>query len=237
MELHDFLLHQNPNKKNKNGNFFRGKPVVSASQKFNFPTLQENSGAEITYSTVDRTARILSSESQGEIIAELERLEQQNAEFNNIKGIDDLFIHHGRSDSDLLDEMVAEFQLEFPDFDIFNYVDPALDAALDSGAADVLNKIDCYIRQPDINLNSTASDDGNESCKLITPNRYDNGLDVQKSLLAEQGEEMRSLKCQLQKQQELISELQTQLNNLMANQQMNPVEEVEHQRVVSLDFI
>ncbi len=146
-------------------------------------------------------------------MAEIERLEQLNAEFSNIAGIDDLFIHHGRSDSDLLDEMLAEFGLEFPNFDIFNYVDPALDTAFDSGAAELLDIIDSEIRQPDINLNS---------------------LDIQKKLFAKQGEELQSLKSELQKQQELISELQQQFNNFIVKQQSNPMED---QPAVSLEFI
>ncbi|XP_037033952.1 uncharacterized protein LOC119072762 [Bradysia coprophila] len=142
------------------------------------------------HTAIDLTTSILAEELQ--MSAEIERLQQQNAEFNEIEGIDDLFIHYGRSDRHLLDEMVAEFGLECPDFDIFNYVDPALDAELDSDAAEALNVIDCDIEQSDINLNS----------------------------LAESSEQLAMTKRHLKHQQELILQMQKHLNILVDTQGM-----------------
>lgn len=135
-----------------------------------------------------------------QIIAEKERLQQQNAEFNSIVGIENLFIHYGRSDNQLLDEMVTEFGLECPDFDIFKYVDPALDAALDDDAAKVLNAIDVEVGQQDVNLSSVddSSNHVEESC-----------------------EEFVALKRHLKHQQEMIIDLCGNLNALIGTRQMN----------------
>lgn len=134
-----------------------------------------------------------------QIIAEKERLQQQNAEFDSIVGIENLFIHYGRSDNQLLDEMVTEFGLECPEFDIFKYVDPALDAALDDDAAKVLNAIEVEVGQQDVIL--TSVDDSNhveESC-----------------------EELVALKRHLKHQQEMINDLCANLNALIGTRQMN----------------
>lgn len=49
---------------------------------------------------------------------------------NNLNGIN----------NDTLDAIAAEFALQFPDFDVFNYIDPAMDVALDATAANVLDE-------------------------------------------------------------------------------------------------
>lgn len=120
--------------------------------------------------------------------------------------------------------MVAEFGLECLDFDIFNYVDPALDAALDAGAAEILNTVD-----RDINFNSLATDFVRESCVRTGPNRYQLGLGIQENLAGVDGE-LQSLKGQVHQQQELILELQQKLNNLMAIHQTKLPEEPEQQK-------
>ncbi|KAG4073058.1 hypothetical protein HA402_009477 [Bradysia odoriphaga] len=89
--------------------------------------------------------------------------------------------------------MVSEFGLECPDFDIFNYVDPALNAEIDSDAAEALNVIDCDVEQADVNLNS----------------------------LAESSEQLAMAKNHLKHQQELILQMQKQLNILVDTQRMN----------------
>lgn len=116
--------------------------------------------------------------------------------------------------------MVAEFGLQCPDFDIFNYVDPLLDAALDADGAEALDAIDCEIQQSsDINLNSLSED-------YVVANR----------------EELTMLKHQLKYQQETISQLHTYLSGIVETHRassevlLDETQQLQHQTQVSCDF-
>lgn len=178
----------------------------------------------------DNTERILMHGFPGEIISEIERLEQQNAEFNNIEGIDNLFVHLNKSDDESLDALVDEFMVEFPDFNILNYVDPALDGSLDAGIADILGTIDGDIRQPGIDINGLASTAVEERFVLSSPNQCETRFANQEPLTVPHME-LQSLKSLMQQQHVVISELQEQVKMLKAiNPQQSSNEMVQQVR-------
>lgn len=91
--------------------------------------------------------------------------------------------------------MVADFALEFPSFDILDYVDLELDSILDDGTAEVLETIDRSIEKPVVSLNKTANEGSNE---LMSVSESEASLDVQSATSDAPDRESLSLKSQMQ---------------------------------------
>lgn len=126
----------------------------------------------------------------------------------------------------MLDAMVPEFDLEFPDFNILKYVDPKLDTTLN---VSVLNTVDEHLRQAETNLHKLAGNSFQDCsqhirCGCGSENTLQNALQVKG--------ELKSLHTGVENQTKLILEMQQMLDRLtkvFQNSTMDKSKDVDRQ--------
>ncbi|KAJ6645739.1 Zinc finger protein [Pseudolycoriella hygida] len=132
-----------------------------------------------------------------EVLADIEKLEE-DARVNEVRAHVDPSGNNNEDDDGWLDQMVGDFLIENPSFDIFDYVDPGLQSSLDKGVDDTLKKIGNEIKQPDTNLNSLSGRDQDLyqlTCRACChlQNSLVFQLEQNKKLIAELQNEVRSI--------------------------------------------
>ncbi|KAJ6645765.1 Zinc finger protein [Pseudolycoriella hygida] len=90
-----------------------------------------------------------------------------------------------------LDQMVSDFLIEFPDFDISDYLDPELKSSLDNGVTDALHRIDHEIKQQDITFLSRDEDINELPCR---PHCVNQMFEQNQKLIIELQNELESLR-------------------------------------------
>ncbi|KAJ6648635.1 hypothetical protein Bhyg_03866 [Pseudolycoriella hygida] len=142
-----------------------------------------------------QTSKVFDEGIPDEVLAEIEKLEEDVRVKevpceNNIKG-----------DDSWLDQMVGDFLIENPSFDIFDYIDPGLQSSLDEGVHHTLERTDSEIKHPDANLNSLSNRD--EDTYQLTCRAC---CELQNSLLP-----------QLEQNNKSIAELQNEVRSIWAS--------------------
>lgn len=169
-----------------------------------FFQLYQNRG--INAATFNGFDKILKEDLPAKRTAEMGQLDQLKDNFIGIDCLNNLYIRPHQSDIDMVDAMVTDFGMRFPDFDIFNYVDPDV--------ADDLHMVKSDIRQPENDPNKLAAGNPFHECCNHRCQSREKSCSANNRSLAPRDEDLEWLKFEVKRLQNVVLELQEQLNKL-----------------------